>query len=178
MVGTGTVLFYRLVHHSAAVRDVQRPPDSIVDTYSELTPVTTVSPIHGFEKSAYTSTLDEHTLVAMENTWSNISFILMDLSDPLMSHLVRAVSKLTQLFQQHQNAYASYLDGAIVIQRRLGDASSNIRHLRNHYNSTNFTGRNSTRKPQDLRKLSDFSYTFWTAIPLTTCRRARISLLF
>ena len=127
MAGAGTALFRRVEHQSAAVRDVQRSPDSIV------TPVITVSPIHVFEKSAYTSTLDEHTLVAMERIWSNISLILMDLSDPLMSHLTEAVLSFTQYTQQHQKTKTSFLDNATVIESRLGDVSSNIQTLTDHY---------------------------------------------
>ena len=125
--GAGTVLFRRVGHQSAAVRDVQRSPDSIV------TPVITVSPIHVFEKSAYTPTLDEHTLVAMEKTWSNISLILMDLSDPLMSHLTEAGLSFTQYPQQHQKTKTSFLDNATVIESRLSDVSSNIQTLTDHY---------------------------------------------
>ena len=47
----GIVLSIHFMSRSTAVRDVQRPSDTIINTCSELSPViTTVSPLHVFEK--------------------------------------------------------------------------------------------------------------------------------
>ena len=112
---------------------VHCPPCSIVDTCPGLSPVITTSPIYVFDKSVYTSTLDEHTLVAMENAWSNVSSILMELSNPLEQHIIRAVSTFTQHSRHGQYPYTSYRDGALIIHKRLDEASFVIEHFIDRY---------------------------------------------
>lgn len=58
LIGLYTVLPYDAECQSANSRDIQRP-------------VVTVSPIHEFDKSVYTSKLDEDAFEAMEKIWNN-----------------------------------------------------------------------------------------------------------
>ena len=62
-----------------------------------------------FEKPVYKPIVDEYTLVSMENIRHNISSILMDLSDPLISH--------AQYSPHRQKKLTSFLDDASVIER-------------------------------------------------------------
>ncbi|KAF6230760.1 hypothetical protein HO133_000019 [Letharia lupina] len=127
-----TPLLLRFALQPGPSNNARHPPSPTVDTCPRLASVINLSPVHVFDRSVYMSTVDEHTLLEMEKSWSDITLTVMDTSRPL-GCLAYASEKSTRLSNQDQDKYHVFLDDVIAVQSQLEYTSLNISHLMDHY---------------------------------------------